>query len=787
MQQQQQPHSQGPLSDAVVSALYVARCRDCGLQPMQSAARRFHAEVAAAQQYQTTTAAAGGSPRGRGAAARTGGSSDPATSLYLPSMRLGVRSAQLLSRGVSRPSAVHLHGNPGLGDAGAQALLPLLEHGTCRSLDLGNCGLGPAFAPALARYLIRVPSTGSALERLELGGATASGLQKPNQLRGIGALATVLQHHCPRLCALGLSHSRVGATDEAEGCVQALASLAVQAPALTALDVAANDLGRASLPLLQLLPLCFALTELDLSGNHLADWGAQALADALVAAVAGGDELAAHVHCLTGAAATIAAAKLGEARGRQQMRNRHCALRSLALAGNHIHAVGARMLALAVSACASLRSLSLADNPIGDDGAAALARAIVAPSADGAPAEATPACTQLNSLNLSGCQLGAAGAQALAGAVSADRFASLRIARNVLTEEGVATLARALRTTSTLTTLDVSGCRISDRSALQLVSAVTRTRGCPLQSLKLHDNALSDHGGQALLTALSLKPRPAPSTAPPRAPSWEQHAQPADGAAPADVDGAAHALGGGEGGGGRGGLHSITVQGNQMSYATISGLKELCLANRQSEAVSADVTKGLMELAPCAPALELIEHQLTAERAQHGVAMMQLGAVEKSLAEARMELHTLLAEASAQHATATAEEADALQQVAAVAADREREEAQYEEERATLEAEVNQLLSRRSQLERLDRSPRARGRKPIELPPGVPEPPPLDEQLQALLEQEREKADLLNEQILRDKRAYYTMLWAEKQLDDINDVIARAKAKAQAKGGAKRR
>jgi len=44
----------------------------------------------------------------------------------------------------------------------------------------------------------------------------------------------------------------------------------------------------------------------------------------------------------------------------------------------------------------------------------------------------------------------------------------------------------------------VSECRISDRSALQVVSAVTRTRGWPLQSLKLHDNALSDHGRQAL-------------------------------------------------------------------------------------------------------------------------------------------------------------------------------------------------------------------------------------------------------------------------------------------------
>ena len=34
---------------ALISALYVARCKDCGLQPSQSGARRFHAEVAAVQ------------------------------------------------------------------------------------------------------------------------------------------------------------------------------------------------------------------------------------------------------------------------------------------------------------------------------------------------------------------------------------------------------------------------------------------------------------------------------------------------------------------------------------------------------------------------------------------------------------------------------------------------------------------------------------------------------------------------------------------------------------------
>ena len=107
------------LDSALVGALYVARSRDSGLQPSQSGARRFDAEVAAVQPN-----------------AERDGANSPAVlyggprAINLSALRLGPRSAQLIAHGIAKPSAVHLHGNPSLGDGGAASVLPLLEHGT---------------------------------------------------------------------------------------------------------------------------------------------------------------------------------------------------------------------------------------------------------------------------------------------------------------------------------------------------------------------------------------------------------------------------------------------------------------------------------------------------------------------------------------------------------------------------------------------------------------------------------------------------------------------------------
>lgn len=163
--------------------LYIARCSDSGLRPTVSGARRFQKEVAVA-------------------AGETGG-------VRLNCLMLGPKCAEFLSRSCVGSKVVLLHGNPGLSDMGAAEVLPLLNGGTVTHLDLGACSLTSAFAPALARHLLRAPGAGSSLERLELGGSSGFALQRPNQLRGLAALAAVLQQVAPRLSALGLSHNAI--------------------------------------------------------------------------------------------------------------------------------------------------------------------------------------------------------------------------------------------------------------------------------------------------------------------------------------------------------------------------------------------------------------------------------------------------------------------------------------------------------------------------------------------------------------------------------------------------
>ena len=295
------------LSNGLIGALYVARCRDAGVEPTPNGARRFHSEVVGLTEERD---------RNSLRAAEEG----LAHAVHLPNLRLGPRSAQVLSRGLLKPSALQLHSNAGLGDVGASTLLTLLEHGSCKLLDLGACGLGPSFAPTLARYLLKTAAAGAALEHLELGGATHSSPQKPNQLRGLAALAAVLQQRSPKLKVLGLSHCGIGTAAESASCALALAALAAHEPGLATLDIAANCFGRAAGPLLQLLPVYPALTELDASGNELSDWGAEAIATALLATSASRNDLFSYVRTLPGAAGQIAAAVLSNSRARAALR-----------------------------------------------------------------------------------------------------------------------------------------------------------------------------------------------------------------------------------------------------------------------------------------------------------------------------------------------------------------------------------------------------------------------------------------------------------------------------------
>ena len=94
---------------------------------------------------------------------------------------------------------------------------------------------------------------------------------------------------------------------------------------------------------------------------------------------------------------------------------------------------------------------------------------------------------------MSGCSLGPQGALELSRIALAGRLLTLRSARNVLHEAGFAALADAITSDACrLSLIDLSGCRLVDRSALLLVGALSERASRPnatLRSLQLHDNA----------------------------------------------------------------------------------------------------------------------------------------------------------------------------------------------------------------------------------------------------------------------------------------------------------
>ena len=145
--------------------------------------------------------------------------SDDDRKVSLRGLQLGSRAGRVLARSLSPGvTALDLHGNGSLGEAGALALLPLLEGGRLRSLDLGGCGVGGDFAPVLAQSLLRAArehpvGKGSGLRVLQLGGrGTAQGLARPNRLQGVAELLAALQH-CAVHCGGGLEvHAATWAT-----------------------------------------------------------------------------------------------------------------------------------------------------------------------------------------------------------------------------------------------------------------------------------------------------------------------------------------------------------------------------------------------------------------------------------------------------------------------------------------------------------------------------------------------------------------------------------------------
>ena len=214
------------------------------------------------------------------------------------------------------------------------------------------------------------------------------------------------------------------------------------------------------------------------SGNHISDAGATALADALVVC------------------------------GRAVQTRRASSLHVLGLTDNLLTAVGVTALAHALQAPGvRLRRLDLCrSGTCGDTGAVALAQALTAP---GCP---------LEELRLRHCGVGTQGALALAaaietaaasasaaGAAGAPRLPTmlkvLMLDGSACGDDGAVALARALSTPGcALELLSIRLCGVTQRGALALAAALRRNR--TLKSLRLYSNPLTTRGMTALLAAI---------------------------------------------------------------------------------------------------------------------------------------------------------------------------------------------------------------------------------------------------------------------------------------------
>ena len=107
--------------EALALALYHVRCQDAGMPPSESGLQRFLSALLAQASNEST--------------------------MRLRGLQLGARAGQVLARSLDASvTALDLNGNGGFGEAGARELIPLIEAGSLRVLDLGGCNIGGGFA-----------------------------------------------------------------------------------------------------------------------------------------------------------------------------------------------------------------------------------------------------------------------------------------------------------------------------------------------------------------------------------------------------------------------------------------------------------------------------------------------------------------------------------------------------------------------------------------------------------------------------------------------------------------
>ncbi|CAF0898511.1 unnamed protein product [Rotaria sordida] len=164
-------------------------------------------------------------------------------------------------------------------------------------------------------------------------------------------------------------------------------------------------------------------------------------------------------------------------------------LRSVYLNANRISAIGARELADMLHVNTTLTHLELTSNSIGDSGVIAIARAL-------------QENRTLQALNLSQTDMTLDGVQQLANMLELNTTLKvLRIKHNDLGDEGVMIIARALTRNSTLSTLDLSTNNVTHIGA-NAMAFVLQQDETALSSLIMNENPIGDIGVASIASAL---------------------------------------------------------------------------------------------------------------------------------------------------------------------------------------------------------------------------------------------------------------------------------------------
>lgn len=118
-----------------------------------------------------------------------------------------------------------------------------------------------------------------------------------------------------------------------------------------------------------------------------------------------------------------------------------------------------------------------------------------------------------------------------------------------------------------------------------------------------------------------------------------------------------------------GGLYSLTLQGNQVGFTTLTGIKAACDARRRHDQVPQAVQEEIFELQPVVPELEVTSAQLSVESLYDQRAIEEIAQLEAELARVQEEIQKAVAESDARFKKLLDDEAKALEEAQVKARD----------------------------------------------------------------------------------------------------------------------